>query len=250
MSRLKNKVAVITGGNSGIGKGIAQHFLEQSAKVAIFGRNAATLAQAKNEMENKILAIQGDVTNTDDLKNLYETTVSNYGKLDVLVVNSGVAERVHVKDATEYNFDYMTDINYRGVFFTVQNALEYLNQNASIILIASCGATITLKRHSIYTSNKAAVIKLAKCFAYDLAERQIRVNSISPGYVKTPVFDERLKKDPDYLSRREAIIPLKRIGTPKDIANAALFLASDEASYITGVDLLVDGGYAASFPEP
>jgi NAD(P)-dependent dehydrogenase (short-subunit alcohol dehydrogenase family) len=250
MSRLKNKVAVITGGNSGIGKGIAQHFVDEEAKVVIFGRNGYTLTQAKTEMENKILAIQGDVTCLDDLKNLYETTAMEYGKLDVLVVSSGVAERVHVEDANETNFDYMTDINYRGVYFAVQNALDYLNKNASIILIASCGATITLKRHSIYTSNKAAVIKLAKCFAYDLAERKIRVNSISPGYVKTPVFDERLKKDPGYLTRREANIPLKRIGTPKDIAHAALFLASDEASYITGVDLLVDGGYAASFPEP
>ena len=250
MKRLHNKVAVVTGGNSGIGKGIANHFLQEGAKVVIFGRNQELLDQAKAEMENQILAIQGDVTNTADLKNLYAQTFSHYGKCDILVVNSGVGERIHVENTTEEKFDYMVNINYRGAFFTVRYALEYLNPRASIILMASCGATITLKRHSIYASTKAAIIKLAKTFAYDLADKSIRVNSISPGYVRTPIFDERLKADPDYLQRREANIPLKRIGTPQDIAQAALFLASDEASYITGVDLLVDGGYAASFSEP
>lgn len=250
MQRLQNKVAIITGGNSGIGKGIAKHFWQEGAKVAIFGRNQMSLDLAKAEMNNQILAVQGDVTNTTDLKNLYQQTVTQYGKCDILVVNSGVGERIHADATSEEKFDYMVDINYRGAFFTVRYALEFLNPNASIIFIASCGATITLKRHSIYASTKAAVIKLAKSFAYDLADKQIRVNSISPGYIHTPIFDERLKSDPHYLKRREGNIPLKRIGTPQDIANAALFLASDEASYITGVDLLVDGGYSASFPEP
>ncbi|MBX3710019.1 MAG: SDR family oxidoreductase [Gammaproteobacteria bacterium] len=108
---------------------------------------------------------------------------------------------------------------------------------------------ISIKQHSIYASTKAAIVKLAKNFAYDLADRGIRVNSISPGYIRTPIFDERLKSDPECLSRREVNIPLKRIGTPQDIANATLFLASEEASYVTGIDLLVDGGYSASFPE-
>lgn len=250
MKRLHNKVAIITGGNSGIGKGIAKQFVREGAKVIIFGRNQELLDQAKAEMENQILTIQGDVTKTADLKNLYAQTFSHYGKCDILVANSGVGERIHVEDAMEENFDHMVDINYRGAFFTVRYALDYLNPHASIILMASSAATVTLKRHSIYTSTKAAVIKLAKTFSYDLADRFIRVNSISPGYVRTPIFDERLKVDPDYLKRREANIPLKRIGTPQDIAHAALFLASDEASYITGVDLLVDGGYAASFSEP
>jgi NAD(P)-dependent dehydrogenase (short-subunit alcohol dehydrogenase family) len=249
MKRLLNKVAIITGGNSGIGKGIAKHFLAEGAKVVIFGRNQASLNEVKEEFENQIFAVQGDVTKSADLKNLYEQTLSYYGRCDILVANAGVAERIHVENATEDNFDYMVNTNYRGAFFTVKNALNYLNPQASIILISSCGATLTLKRHSIYTSAKAAVVKLAKTFAYDLSDKAIRVNSISPGYIKTPIFDERLTIDPDYLKRREANIPLKRIGTPQDIAHAALFLASDEASYITGVDLLVDGGYSASFPE-
>jgi NAD(P)-dependent dehydrogenase (short-subunit alcohol dehydrogenase family) len=249
MKRLKDKVAIVTGGNSGIGKGIANHFFQEGAKVVIFGRNQQTLDQASEEMENKILAIHGDVTHTQDLKNLYEQTLSHYGKVDILVANSGVGERLHVSNVTEEKFDYMVNINYRGVYFTVHYALPHLHSNASIILISSCAATITLKHQSVYASTKAAVLKLAKNLSYDLAENGIRINSISPGYIRTPIFDERLQGDPDYLSKREERIPLRRIGTPQDIANAALFLASDESSYITGIDLLVDGGYCASYPE-
>ncbi len=249
MTRLQNKVAVITGGNSGIGKGIAKYFYQQGAKVVIFGRNQKTLDEAKDEMDGKILAIKGDVTKKNDLINLYKTTLAQYGKIDIIVANSGVAQRLHVKDVEEENFDYMVNINYRGVYFTVKYALEYLNTSASIILISSCAATITLKHQSVYGSTKAAVTKLAKNLAYDLADKLIRVNSISPGYIETPIFETRLERDPLYLKKRESYIPLKRIGTPQDIAHAALFLASDESSYITGVDLLVDGGYSAAFVE-
>lgn len=249
MKRLNNKVAVVTGGNSGIGKGIAKHFLEEGAKVVIFGRNPESLEQTKKELGGNVLTVQGDVTNTPDLKNLYEQTVSHYGKIDIVVVNSGIGERIHAENVTEEKFDYMTNINYRGAYFTVRYALDFLNPNASIVLIASTGATITLKNHTIYCSNKAAIVKLAKNFAYDLSDKMIRVNSISPGYIRTPIFDERLKTNPEYLSSREKNVPLKRIGTPQDVANAALFLASDEASYITGIDLIIDGGYSASFPE-
>lgn len=250
MQRLKGKVAVITGGNSGIGKGIAEHFYREGAKVVIFGRDAEKLAAAKQDMGNNILAIQGDVTKTEDLKNLFEQTKAVLGKIDILVVNSGVGLRLHVKDVTEENFDQMVNINYRGAYFTVKYALDYLNTPASIILISSAAATMTVKNHSVYASTKAAIVKLAKNFAVDLGERGIRVNAISPGYIKTPIFDQRLEKDPTYLSRRAANVPLKRIGTPQDIANAALFLATDEASYITGTDLIVDGGYTVNFQEP
>lgn len=249
MQRLKDKVAIITGGNSGIGKGIAEHFINEGANIAIFARDQTTLLQTKRELGHQIFSVQGDVTKTDDLKKLYHDVHAHFGKIDIVIANSGVAERIHAENVTEEKFDYMVDINYRGTFFTVNYALPYLKANASIILIASTGASITLKNHSVYTSTKAAVIKLAKCFAFDLADKSIRVNSISPGYIRTPIFDTRLASDPDYLKRREENIPLKRIGLPKDIAHAALFLASDEASYITGIDLIVDGGYSASFPE-
>lgn len=249
MKRLQNKVAVITGGNSGIGKGIAEHFFNEGANVVIFGRDKALLDQAKQEMNNSILAIQGDVTHTDDLKKLYEQTVSHAGKIDILVVNSGVGSRTHTAEVTEDDFDYMVNINYRGAYFTVKYALPYLKDGASIIMIASTAAHLTLKHQSVYASTKAAVLKLANNFAIDLASRFIRVNSISPGYIKTPIFDSRIAADPDYLARRIPNVPLKRIGLPKDIAHAALFLASEEASYITGTDLIVDGGYGIAFRE-
>jgi NAD(P)-dependent dehydrogenase (short-subunit alcohol dehydrogenase family) len=250
MKRLQNKVAVITGGNSGIGEGIAKCFFHEGAHVAIFGRNQETLARTKQGLDDKILTVAGDITHTDDIKKLYVEVHKKFGKIDILIVNAGIGERIHIENVTEEKFDKLTNINYRGAYFTVRYALDYLNHPASIVFIASCGGKMTLKRHSVYASNKAAVIKLAQNMSYDLAQYGIRVNSISPGYIETPIFAERLKTDPTYLKKREANIPLKRIGTPQDVANAALFLSSDEASYITGIDLLVDGGYSASFPEP
>jgi len=250
MKRLQNKVAVITGGNSGIGKGIAQHFFNEGAKVVIFGRNQASLDKTSQEMQNEILAVQGDVTKTSDLKKLYEKTLHHFGKIDIVIANAGIGgKRFPIEDVKELDFNEMLNINYRGAYFTALYSLEYLNAGASIIFIASCSASITFKNHSLYAPTKAALVKLAKNLAYDLAEKQIRVNSISPGYIKTPLFDQRLQSDPDYLKKREENIPLKRIGTPKDIAQAALFLAGEESSYITGIDLLVDGGLSNAFPE-
>lgn len=250
MTRLQDKVAVITGGNSGIGQGIAKFFVAQGAKLAIFGRNPETLAATKHDLGDKILTVAGDVRKTEDLKKLYQHVHDRFGKIDVLVVNAGIGERIHIEDVTEEKFDAMVDINFRGAYFTVRYSLNYLNHPASIILVGSVAATITVKRHTIYNSTKAAVVKLAKSLAVDLAYHGTRVNSISPGYITTPIFAERLKSDSDYLKRREANIPLQRVGTPQDIANAALFLASDESSYITGIDLIVDGGYSAFYPEP
>jgi NAD(P)-dependent dehydrogenase (short-subunit alcohol dehydrogenase family) len=192
--------------------------------------------------------VQGDVTNTQDLQNLFTITSTHFGNIDVLVANAGIAKRVHLIDVAEEDFDNIVNVNYRGLFFTVKHALDYLNNGASIILIASAAAHITFKRHSIYSSTKAAVMQLAKNFAYDLSDKLIRVNSISPGYIQTPIFATRLAADPNFLKSKEVNIPLKRLGTPDDIANAAVFLASEESSYVTGTDLLVDGGYCASFP--
>lgn len=248
MSRLKDKVAIITGGNSGIGKGIAKQFISEGAKVAILGRNAETLKQAEEEMPG-ILAIRGDVTQADDLKSLYNKTMNNFGKIDILVANSGVAERLSIQQVDEKAFDWMVDINYRGAFFTVKYALDSLNDGASVILISSCAASITVLNHSVYSSSKAAVVKLAQNLSRDLAGRGMRVNSISPGFIETPIFEKVLRDDPSFLERRASMIPLNRIGKPQDIAHAALFLATDEASYITGIDLRVDGGICETFSE-
>lgn len=246
--RLQGKVTVITGGNSGIGKGIAKRFLSEGAKVVIFGRDLNTLNETKEALEGEILAIQGDVTRTDDLENLYKTTEATFGKIDVLVANAGIAKRIHIDNASEENFDHMTDINFKGVFFTIKYALAYFNQDAAILLISSVSAHMTIHAHSIYSSGKAAIKKLAQNLSYDLADRSIRVNSISPGYIETPHFDAKLESDPDFFEKRKVHIPLNTIGTPEDIANAALFLCSDEASYITGADLVVDGGLSSYFP--
>lgn len=243
--RIENKVAVITGGNSGIGKAIAERFYAEGAKVVVFGRNAETLAAMKSNLPS-ILTVQGDVTSTQDLQHLFQQTQDTFSKVDILVANSGVAERLHIRDINEEKFDWMVNINYRGLYFTVKYALDYLNPHASVILMASGSGQVTLANQSIYASTKAATIKLAQNIANDLAPEGIRVNSISPGYIKTPIFDGRIAKQPDYLEKIAATIPLRHIGKPEDIANAALFLASDEAAYITGTDILVDGGLKAT----
>lgn len=250
MQHLKNKVALITGGSSGIGYGIAQHFHNEGAKVIIVGRDAEKLAAAKKALGDNVLALEGDIANTANTKKIVEQAHAHFGKIDILIVNAGMGERLSIEEVTEEKFDKMVNINYRGAYFTVKYALDYLNHPASIILIGSIAANLTIKRHSVYASTKAAIVKLAQNLSNDLAKYQIRVNSISPGYIKTPIFDNRLKTNPDYLNSRAKNIPLQRIGTPEDIAKAALFLASDESSYITGTNLLVDGGYSASFAEP
>ena len=247
MNRLKNKVTIITGGNSGIGKGIAECFHREGAKIVIFGRNATTLAKIKDKLRTNILTVQGDVRIKQDLVKLYKTTAEHFGNIDVLVANAGIGERYSLDEADETIFDEMVDTNYRGCYFTVKYALKYLNEGASIILISSIAASMTFKSHSVYSSTKAGVTKLAKNFAFDLSDRLIRVNSISPGYIKTNIFQQKLAQDKNYLTKQEKKIPLQRIGEPQDVANAALFLASSESSYITGIDLIVDGGYASSF---
>ncbi|GJM06432.1 MAG: oxidoreductase [marine bacterium B5-7] len=249
-TRLKNKVAVVTGGNSGIGRGIVERFIEEGAKLAILGRNKSTLDEMQASYPNDLLAVSGDISSTDDLKMLFQKTVDTFGKIDVLVANAGNVKRVSVADASEEDFDSMSNANYRGTFFTVNLAIPSLNKNASIILISSVAAHMSRINHSIYSSSKAAVSKLAQNFAFDLAEQGIRVNAISPGYIKTPLFDKKLLEQADFLEEKKQYIPLKKIGSPKDIANAALFLASEESSYITGTDLIVDGGFSACYPMP
>lgn len=164
MKRVEGKVAVITGGNSGIGKGIAKKFAEEGAKVAIFGRSLETLEKTKQELPGEILAVRGDVTNAEDLKKLFSEVEKHYGKTDILVANAGVGKKVHVEKATEEDFDYVVDINYKGVFFTVKYSIPHLNAKASILLIASTAAYEIAKGRSIYSSTKAAVSKLAQGF--------------------------------------------------------------------------------------
>lgn len=238
---LKNKVAVITGGGSGIGKGIAQAFLEAGAKVVLFSRDEQRLAEAKKELGSaNIDIILGDITKKADLTRLYQQT----GKVDIVVANAASSGRLPMTAMDETTFDRIMNSALKGAYLTVQCALPHLNDGGSVLLIGSVAAHRVIKYNVVYSAMKAGVIAFAQRMAFELADRSIRVNSISPGYIQTPIFTERLKTDPDFLNKRLQCIPLKRIGQPKDIGDAAVFLCSDKAAYITGTDMVIDGGYS------
>jgi len=248
MSRLKNKVAVITGGNSGIGYGIAEAFKNEGAVGVITGRNQATLDRAVNELGPGFMAIAGDVTDLDSLESTFNRTFEKFGKIDTLVVNAGGvvdgSPMAAVADVTESNFDGYMDLNLKSSYFTVQKALPYLNDGASIILIASSAAHRVAPGMTIYAAAKAAVITLAKGLSLDLLSRNIRVNALSPGSIDTPVFGKLVPEE--HLAQVKQlwtdIIPVGRQGLSSEIGKTAVFLASDDSSFIVGTEILVDGG--------
>lgn len=240
--KLANKIAVITGGNSGIGLAIAEEFITQGARVVIFGRDQKKLDQALQKLGTNAAAIAGDVTKIADLDKLFQTTTEKFGKIDILVANAGLGKDIKIEQASEQDFDKLFDVNVKGVFFTVQRALPCLNNRASIILIASVAGQLGRPNISLYSATKAAVISFARSFAAELLPRNIRVNSLSPGYVYTPFFEELNVSEADLKKFAEAILPMKRMGQPEEIAKGALFLASEDSSYMTGTDLLIDGG--------
>jgi NAD(P)-dependent dehydrogenase (short-subunit alcohol dehydrogenase family) len=235
MTEFSNKVVVVTGGASGIGESIAKRFNDESAQVVSFGRHLDKLNQAKILFKQAI-AVQGDVRNIADLDRLFQETRQAFGKIDVLVVNAGVASRRIVDDVDEQFFDDIVDTNFKGAYFTVQRAVRYLNEGASIVLISSAGCHFGWPSHSVYCAAKAAVSMLAKNFSADLIHRKIRVNAISPGYTKTPIWGQAHTED------YNSDVPMNRFATPEEIADAALFLSSSKASYIVGIDLVIDGG--------
>ncbi|MBS7231579.1 SDR family oxidoreductase [Flavobacterium psychroterrae] len=248
MSRLKNKVAVITGGNSGIGFGIAEAFKNEGASGTITGRNETTLNSAVEALGTNFISIKGDVTNNSDLENIFKQTADKFGNIDVLVVNAGgVVDGVPlgtIDNVDEANYDGYMDLNLKSVYFTVQKALPYLNDGASIILIGSSAAHRAAPGMAIYGAAKAAVISLAKGLSLDLLPRKIRVNTLSPGSIDTPVFGKLVPEE--HLEQVKQmwvdITPVGRQGLPSDIGNAAVFLASDESSFIVGTEILSDGG--------
>lgn len=247
MQRLENKVAVITGGNSGIGRAIALEFARQGAKVSIFGRNSETLNAVGSLLNGQSLTVQGDVTNMGDIDNLYTRTEKELGKIDVLVVNAGIAKVSPVADTTEAFFDQTSDINFKGAFFTVQKALPFLNDGASVILVASIVNVKGFPGFSVYSATKAALRSLGRSFAAELAPRNIRVNTLSPGPIETPIYDRMgLPQETldGFAESMTAQVPLKRFGKVEEMAKAALFLASDDSSYIVGAELNADGGLA------
>ncbi len=246
MNRLQNKVAVVTGGNSGIGLSSAQAFINEGAKVVIFGRNQNTLDTALESLGENAIAVKGDVTSDADLDALYATTVQRFGKIDVIFVNAGIAEFVPLEDVTDDHFDKHFDINVKGAFKTVQRGLDSLNDNASIILTTSITNQVALPGGaSVYSATKAALRSFARTFSRDLLERGIRVNAISPGPIATPIFsrmglpDEAVDAVEGQLA---SSVPLQRMGEPREIADTVVFLASNESSFIVGAELVVDGG--------
>jgi NAD(P)-dependent dehydrogenase (short-subunit alcohol dehydrogenase family) len=248
MTRLKNKVAVITGGNSGIGFGIAEAFRNEGAAGVITGRNEVTLDRSATALGKDFTGIKGDVTNMNDLENIFKKTADKFGKIDVLVVNAGGIvdgmPMAAIYDVTEENYDRYMDLNLKSTYFTVQKSLPYLNDGASIILIGSSAAHRAAPGMTIYGAAKAAVLSLAKGLSLDLLSRKIRVNALSPGSVDTPVFGKIVPQEQLKQVKQSwiDITPVGRQGLPSDIGNAAVFLASDESAFIVGTEILSDGG--------
>ena len=244
--KLENKVAVITGGNSGIGLGTAKLFANEGAKVVITGRNAATIETAIAEIGHGALGIVSNVADVKSFEPLYEEVNCAFGKIDVLVVNAGVILMAPLADFTEEMFDQISNINYKGVFFTVQKALPYLNDGASIIITSSTVSEKGIPGSGAYTSSKAAERSLVRSFAAELANRNIRVNALSPGAIETPIFEKNgFAREVTEGMNNFFInaVAMKKLGTVEDVAKGYLYLASGDSSYVTGADLVIDGGF-------
>ncbi len=246
MSKLNGKVAVITGGNSGLGLATAQTYIEQGAKVVIFGRNERSLNEAVETLGENATAVRGDVTSLADLDRLAEVTRQQHGGIDILFANAGLGVFAPIEQVDESGYDKQFDINVKGAFFTVQKLLPLIKDGASIILTASAVHEKGVATGSLYFASKAAVRSLGRTLAAELAPRQIRVNTLSPGIVRTNFADRTNVPAADFegfIGMVESQAPLGRAGTPQDMANAALFLASSDSAYMTAADLLIDGGW-------
>jgi NAD(P)-dependent dehydrogenase (short-subunit alcohol dehydrogenase family) len=245
MGKLEGKVAVITGGSSGIGLATAKLFVEEGAYVFITGRRSSELEKAKAAIGKNVTSIQGDVASLDDLDRLYQAVKETKGSLDIVVANAGFVEHAPLALATPEHFDKTFGINARGVFFTVQKALPLLNDGGSIVLVSSGLHLKGFPAHSTYSATKAAVRSFSRSWAAELKDRGIRVNTLSPGAVDTPIIDGQFKTKEEADGARAMfaqMTPLGRIGRAEEIAVAALFLASSDSSFSTGIDLVVDGG--------
>ena len=245
MKKLNGKVAVITGGSTGIGLATARLFVEEGAYVFITGRRQAELDKAKAEIGKNVTAVQGDVANLSDLDKLYAAVKSEKGALDIVVANAGIVEMVMTKDVTQEHYDKTFNINARGTFFTVQKALPLLRNGGSIVLVSSGASVKGIPFYATYSATKAAMRSFVRSWAADFKDRGIRVNTLSPGPIDTPIMDSQVKskEEADALKAKfKQMIPLGRLGRAEEMASAILFLASDDSSFITGIDLPADGG--------
>jgi NAD(P)-dependent dehydrogenase (short-subunit alcohol dehydrogenase family) len=245
MSKLNGKVAVITGGSSGIGLAAAKKFVEEGAYVFITGRRQSELDKAKVAIGTNVTTVQGDVANLDHLDRLYQTVKADKGGLDIVIASAGYVERALTQDVTPDHFDKTFGINARGVYFTAQKALPLMRKGGSMVLVSSGLHLKGLPEHGTYAATKAAVRSFARTWAMEWKDRGIRVNTLSPGPIDTPIIDGQFKTKEEADAARaffSTITPLGRIGRPEEMASAILFLASDDSSYSTGIDLVADGG--------
>ena len=247
MGKLEGNIALITGGNSGIGLATAKQFVNEGAYVFITGRRKPELDAAVKEIGRNVTAVQGDVSNLGDLDRLFAQIKREKGKLDIVFANAGVAKFAPFGTITEQFYDSIFNTNVKGLLFTVQKALPLLPDGASIILNASVVGSKGLPMNSVYSATKATVRSFARTWTTDLKGRRIRVNAVSPGSTDTPGLSDLLATTEAGQQRLKMIsntVPLGRLGMPDEIAKAVVFLASDDSSYITGAELFVDGGFA------
>jgi NAD(P)-dependent dehydrogenase (short-subunit alcohol dehydrogenase family) len=245
--RLKNLAAVVTGGGSGIGRAIAREFATEGAGVAVFGRDPVALEAAINECGSNALAVPGDVRSIADLERLFRDAHAHFGRLDVVVANAGIALARPFEAVDEHTFDGVSETNFKGTFFTVQKAAPYLRQGGSVILVSSALGHLGVADLAVYAATKAAIRSLGRTLCAALLPKGVRVNVLSPGPVATPIFD-KMGLPPVVLDNRDALlladVAMKRFADPKEIARAAVFLASSDSSFMAGAELMADGGHA------
>ena len=237
--KLEGKTAVITGGTEGIGLATARRFVEEGAYVFIMGRRQQALDEAVKAIGVNVSGVQGDIAQLADLDRLYETVAKARRRIDVVFANAGVGEFAAFGAVTEEHFDKLFNINVRGTLFTVQKALPLLNDGGSIILNGSVASVKGTAAFGVYAASKAALRSFVRTWTTDLKDRRIRSNVLSPGPIDTPLAS---RQSPDMIARIVSTIPMGRMGTPEEVANVALFLASDDSSFVTGIELFVDGG--------
>jgi NAD(P)-dependent dehydrogenase (short-subunit alcohol dehydrogenase family) len=247
MGKLDGKIALVTGANSGIGLATAKRFVNEGAYVFITGRRDAELDAAEKAIGKNVAGVQGDVSNLGDLDRLFARIKQDKGRLDVLFANAGSAKYAPLGTITEEFYESIFNVNIKGVLFSVQKALPLMPDGASIVLNASVVGSKGLPSNSVYAATKAAVRSFARTWTTDLKSRRIRVNAVSPGPIDTPGLRELMGSNEEGQQRLKMIsgnVPLGRLGTPDEIAKAVVFLASDDSSYVTGIELFVDGGFA------
>ena len=241
MGKLQGKVAVITGGTTGIGFAAAKLFVQEGAFVFITGRRQKELDQAVKAIGSNVAGVQGDVANLADLDRLYKTVEAKGRRIDIVFANAGFGEFASLGNITEEHFDRLFNVNVKGALFTVQKALPLLNDGGSIILTGSVGSVKGTPAFWVYGATKAAIRNFVRAWTIELKDRRIRSNVLSPGPTETPLVGQQ---PADAIARIVSTIPMGRMGEPDEIAKAALFLASDDSSFVTGIELFVDGGRA------